>query len=192
MARGDPIRVKALAKRALVVVLVGLGPTFAVTFVHCGSSSSSPCESSVCVQAKGDDAGTLAQCAVGAWLSTANGKCSPIPCTGKDGGPPECDRSDCTQTGYLVLGPTTGYEGSYIVSAAGGTWSGVIAPERLSYAIQQNQILYVDGAAELASCTQQELVLGQLVLRKRAPEPAGSDLQALVSDGGVWIGRSYP
>ena len=77
----------------------------------------------------------------------------------------------------------------------GGTWSSVIPPERYGFLAQAGR-LFTDGGAGPrftdATCTAQQLVIGGGALKIRASAAEAAALQALVLDGGVWIGRNYP
>lgn len=170
---------------------------------NCGGTPPKCAEPESCtIVAMGEDAGPLESCVNGAWRNYGDGgACAPIPCRA-DAGPPECGRPDCVKFGFSVYLPEqpagnsgTVFQGSFIISPSGATWSSVIPPERYPYLAQTGR-LFTDGGSGPrsidATCTAQQLVIGAGALKIRVSMAEAAALQNLVRDGGVWIGRPYP
>lgn len=126
--------------------------------------------------------------------------CSPIPCTGS-GGPPECQHSDCAKYSFTVFVPGQSasggimFTGSFVRSATAGTWSNPLPPERFAYAASETTLITDGGAgprSQPATCTQQQLVLGQIALKERSSAAESSALTGLLLDGGTWSGVAAP
>jgi hypothetical protein len=106
--------------------------------------------------------------------------------------------ADCEQEGFnIYLANGSSFEGVYIVSQTLGTWSSTIPPLKDEFQIVDGGLSWQGGAGapatfEEATCTQAQLVLGELATKDRAPEAIATVLEALVEDGGVWIGLPYP
>jgi hypothetical protein len=152
--------------------------------------------------ATGADAGRLEACIAGAWRAYGDGgACSPIPCTAS-GGPPECRQSDCTKYSFTLFVPAAQgeasgvmYTGSFVRSASAGTWSNPLPPERFAYTANETTLVTDGGSgprSQSATCTQQQLVLGEIVLKERSSAAESEALTGLLRDGGTWSGVAAP
>ena len=183
-----------MSRGALVVVVAALW--IAACSGRTGVDSGCPDPPFCGPEAQGPDAGSLSGCILGVWLGSGGfGSCSPNPCRG-DAGPPECSASDCGQQVYEIFLSDGGwFEGSYVVSQQAGTWSSLLPPLMAPYEVEDGGIFWpreASSGVESATCTQAQLVVGEIDLVDRAPASVGNALESLTADGGVWLGLPFP
>jgi hypothetical protein len=150
------------------------------------------------LMAMGSSGGPIETCVVGAWFGYGpGGKCD---CP-KGFEQPECSASDCTTQNLTLFVPNQSdakkgklYFGSISFSNQLKTWSSQFKFDESTYEFDGNFMIF-DGKTnqkQLNTCTKEQLVVGEFVLKLRASATETQLLTKLITGGGVWVSQPKP